>query len=124
MTYEKGNTTRSATDSSWASLDCATAREGSQGEQEVEDGAADLLQINCSAPGGPELRSRGRQQDFSKLFSFKLKSQNSPGTSFYERLYCRSVETEVSNLMIIWKLCLPFHPGIVPVPTFSYNLQI
>ena len=54
MTYEKGNTTRSATDSSWASLDCATAREGSQGEQEVEDGAADLLQINCSAPGGPE----------------------------------------------------------------------
>ena len=48
------NRMRNATDSSWASLDCATAREGSQGEQEVEDGAADLLQINCSAPGGPE----------------------------------------------------------------------
>ena len=96
---------RNVTGSSWASLDCATAREGrqgeSQGEQEVEEGAADLLQINCSAPGGPESPEPGRQQDFSKLFSFKLKSQNCPGTSFYERLYCRSVETEVSNLMII-----------------------
>ena len=54
----KCNEMRNATGSSWASLDCATAREGrqgeSQGEQEVEDGAADLLQINCSAPGGPE----------------------------------------------------------------------
>ena len=54
----KCNEMRNATGSSWASLDCATAREGrqgeSQGEQEVEEGAADLLQINCSAPGGPE----------------------------------------------------------------------
>ena len=54
----KCNRMRSATGSSWASLDCATAREGSQGqgeqELEVEAGAADLLQINCSAPGGPE----------------------------------------------------------------------
>ena len=54
----KCNEMRNATGSSWASLDCATAREGSQGEsqgeEEVEDGAADLLQINCSAPGGPE----------------------------------------------------------------------
>ena len=52
------NRMRSATGSSWASLDCATAREGSQGEsqgeEELEEGAADLLQINCSAPGGPE----------------------------------------------------------------------
>ena len=54
----KCNGMRNATGSSWASLDCATAREGSQGESqeelELEDGAADLLQINCSAPGGPE----------------------------------------------------------------------
>ena len=54
----KCNEMRNATGSSWASLDCATAREGSQGESqeevELEEGAADLLQINCSAPGGPE----------------------------------------------------------------------
>ena len=54
----KCNEMRNATGSSWASLDCATAREGrqgeSQGEVELEEGTADLLQINCSAPGGPE----------------------------------------------------------------------
>ena len=54
----KCNGMRNATGSSWASLDCATAREGRQGEsqveEELEEGAADLLQINCSAPGGPE----------------------------------------------------------------------
>ena len=54
----KCNGMRNVTGSSWASLDCATAREGSQGEsqveEELEEGAADLLQINCSAPGGPE----------------------------------------------------------------------